>query len=294
MKKLLFSLHLAIYMSHINAMTPYTEHKAGYSILPQEIRHHIIYCATVNTTTEKPKEATKAAKTLSYINKQFNTDINHSEFTNNLIISLSHKYRCAHQTITRYLKTPQARRVLTLQYKLRRLCFAKKDDDLALNLKKLIAQGVNLEFTYNHDKHQKTPLMISMHHNNNMFSHLLQHGANINGCNSHGITAFHLAISTRSNKRSLIQLAQNGNLNINQQNKRGENVLLHYITHIKKTHINESFIATIINLLIMGVDPEQANIKGLTPLEAAQKLNSPITIGLIKDAIAARKAASHA
>jgi hypothetical protein len=283
MKNRLIFLSFITSITHINAMIINNTH--DYALLPPEIQFNIILFATDKTSIKKPKEATKIVSTLTQINKQFNIDINDPKFSDNIIKNFAHKYRCSHETIARYLHTYQTQKRLALQYELKQLCCRKEDDNLFLKLGKLLTDNIDLEFTYSHYAEHKTPLMIAMNYNNNMFEYLLNYGANINGCNTHGNTALHLAASDPINEHYCILLITNPTIAINQQNKRGESALLRSLTH-KKGSSNRTFTTIIKNFLNYGTDPELTDKKGLTPLAAAKKLRKKYKIiELIKAAI---------
>jgi hypothetical protein len=283
MKNKLIFLSFIISVTHINAMITNRSH--NYEILPPEIQLDIILFATNKTSVEKPKEATKIVRTLTQINKQFNIDINDPQFSDNLINNFAHKYLCPHETIARYLHTYQTQKRLALQYQLKQLCCCTEDNNLFLKLGKLLTDNIDLEFTYTHYSQQKTPLMIAMSYDNNMFEYLLNYGANINGYNTHGNTALHIATSDPINRDYCMLLITNPTIAINQQNKRGESALLRSLTH-KKGAVNRTFITTIRSLLNVSSDPELTDKKSLTPLEAAKKLRKKDKIiELIKAAI---------
>lgn len=283
MKKFLFFLSFIICTLQLNAMIVNNSH--DYDTIPPEIQCKIIDCVTQNASPQKPKDASRTINTLTRVNSLFNSHINDPKFSDKLIHFFAHKYHCSHQTIARYLHTEQSKKRLFLQYKLKRLCCLDQDINLLPTLTDLISQGVNLEFTYNHNNTQKTPLMIAMHYNNNMFQSLLEHGANINGCNTHGITALHQAANRPINMQYLTQLTSNPAVAINQRNNRGETALLHCLTHRKRSFINGWFIEAVKKLIDAGVDPEMTNIKGLTPLIAAQRLRKQTIIRMIQNAL---------
>lgn len=242
-----------------------------YDVLPPETQNIILYFATHNPPTETIKDASKIIRPLLLVDTKFNAIIDQPQFSDNLIKNLSSKYHCSHETVARLLQTKQSKLRLNMQLQLKDLCCIPKGNPLSPTLNQLIADNVDLEFTYNHEHQQKTPLMMAMSFDNNMFDHLLEQGVNINGYNSSGITALHLAVNHPINEVYCTQLITHPAININQQNKRGETALLYFLNHIKRP-IKPHAIAILKNFLDAGADATIANKYGLTPLSAAEKL----------------------
>ena len=224
----------------------------------------------------------------------FNALINNPTFSDSLINTFARKFYCSHETIARYLATKQAKQRLVLQYQLKNWCRLTTSIfnlPYAHNLlDQLIAQNIDLEFTYNYGQYQKTPLMISLDYSYNMFTLLLNAGANINGCNSHGLTPLKLVTIYPINPEYTKLLTQ-PDLNINQQNKYGESALLRCLIRRKDSpqnlgqRITASFLTMIAKLLNAGADPELANHAGMTPLDAAQRLRNEEILLIIQHAI---------
>lgn len=277
MNKILFFL---IFTMHNSAL--YSMH-FDYQALAPELQCLVLSFAA--TQAKKPREATRIINALALTNKQFNADINDQKFGDNLIKKFSEKYCCSHETIAKQLHTKQAKERLALQYKLKSLCCHQQNNRLCLNIDKLISQGVDLEFTYNHCGQQKTPLIIAISNNNDvLFQYLLTLGVNINGCNAHGITALHLAC-IQPDVHYATQLITHPEIAINQLNKRHENALLYCLIH-RKTRVKPSFVNLCAELINAGSDPECTNKQGQTPLKVSEDLrrNNAI-IQLLNNAI---------
>lgn len=281
--KLIF-MSLTICASIINGME--LNNFQQYESLPAEIQNIIIYFATNHPAAKKPKEAAQIIRNLYETSSNINAIINTPKFNINLINNLAHKYKCSHQSIAQFLNTQQSKKQLALQHKLKQLCYYTEDSNLLPQLNDLISQGIDLEFTYNGYPCHKTPLMIAMDHDNNMFEYLIAYGANINGCNLHGATVLHLAVNTPINKHYIAQLVTNPAIAINQQNCRGENALLHCLTR-KNLPGNRLLTAIVQILLKAGADPGNSNRrrKYLNPLIAAQTLGHQPIINIIEKAL---------
>jgi ankyrin repeat protein len=274
---------------HLNASTePTTASFNCCPLLPPDIQKRIIDFAANDTTEKKPKIATKTFNALSLTNKSFNALINDQIFSDKLINDFAKKFYCSHETIAKLLNTKRAKIRLNIQYELRALCCWESTINLTPQLKSLIAQGANLEFTYNHKYLYKTPLMFAATGNNGIFNYLLKK-ADINTSTSHGLTLlkFVTTYPIRPNilnpisPNILEKLLKHPDLNVNQQNKHGETALLCCL--IQRPTIS---VTNMILLLTAGADPECANKYNLTPLMAAQNLGNQFIIDLIQDAIA--------
>ena len=260
-------------------------------ILPEEMRNIITYFATNGTSAKTLKEATQTTRTLLGTNKELYTFINKPLFSDNLIKDLAIKYHCSHETVAKSLRTKQSKQRLTLQYKLKQICCLEEDNKLLPQLNKLVSDGVDLEFTYNHQAYQKTPLMMTLSYDNNMFEYLLDQGANINGTNSLRVSALQLAASDPINENYCIQLITHPKIEINQQNNRGETAFLYCLTRTNNKQTNRALARILRELLKAGANPKCSDKKGLTPLKAAQQLRKTRTIiNIIKQAISPKKA----
>jgi hypothetical protein len=274
----------------------------NYKLWVPDVQNVIIDFSTIYTTEKKPKEAAYTANALARTNKQLNALINDPTFSDNLINTFAHKFRCSHESIARFLHTKQAKQRLALQYELKKLCYVQNfvpnyasgihlKDCMTKDLDTLITRKVDLEFTYNHKRLQETPVMISLKYKNPMFKLLLEKGANINGCNSHDLTALNLTLTLPLYQNRYSKLLECPQLAINQQNKRGESALLRCLIHKKPFRrnvffgISLSFITMIRDLLEAGADPELANNEGVTPMDAAKLLGNADLIRIIQHAI---------
>ena len=198
-KLFILSLILCLQQSHTMKLVRNTTHTdfPAYSLCPSDIQNIIFDFATNNTLAKKPKDATLTVYALSLTNKKFYELINNQEFSDKLIHNFAHKFSCSHETIALYLNTTQANNRQALQHELKTLCCFKyrpfnKENSKIITLNELIKKGADLEFTYNYGPSPKTPLMISLDYNNDMFPLLLKKGANINVCNSHALSALKL------------------------------------------------------------------------------------------------------
>lgn len=258
-----------------------------------------IVTQTITNPFDKPRNITRTINTLTKVNKQLNRAINTPTFNDKLIDNLAHKLHCSHETIALLLSTKQSKQRLTLQKELKKLCcysYIHVTPGIhkwtANNLKKLIKQDVNLEFTYNdRDNSQKTPLMLSTKRYNPMFELLLEEEekVNINTCNNQGVTLLNLLTESSFDSKHCMTIITHPKLIINQQNKRGESALLRCLIRKKPTRITLVFITIIRELLKAGADPELGNKYGETPLTAAQQLNDERVISLITEAIKNKK-----
>jgi Ankyrin repeats (3 copies) len=260
--------------------------------LHHDIRLYLIDSIAIDIFPNKPRTAARTIKALSHTCKQFNIDINDPHESNRLVKIIAKKYYCSHESISKFLHTRQAKKQYLVQCELKKLCCSTRDNNLLAELDTLISKGVDLEFTYNHDYYQKTPLMIaSNNYNNNMFEYLLKRKANINGCNSYGMTMLHLA--THRPKRSFIKLIQQPGIVFNQQDEHHKTALLYCIMR-RKDPADAHFITMIIKFLEANTDPEATNTNGLSPLVAAEQLKDndekELVIQLIRDAITRKQA----
>lgn len=305
MKKITLFLSLAICVIHINAMkrpctcidrrkTLYrkitesqnSEHPFDFPSLPQDMQNIVLNFVTNNTTESKPKNATETVNALAQTNKALNKIINEQNFSDKLIKNFANRFFCSQETIAKYLQTAQSKERLFLQYDLKNLCTHPKNKKiLSRSLNQLIAKGVDLEFTYNHEHIHKTALMICAKNNRNMFSLLLEKGVDINNGNVYGITTLHLASSYPVDSSLVDVLISYRNLDINRQTKNGKTALLLCLIDRLKRSVVVGFINTIVVLLKAGVDPELADNRGCTPLAVAQKLGNQRIVLLIQNAI---------
>ena len=281
------------YLASQKSKIPIVENAAPF--LPQELHPIIIYYATNDISTKSIKEATRTFKALLLTDKKFNAVLKTQLYTDNFIKDLAAKYHWSHQSIARSLDTPQAKHRINLQEKLRTLCCTPEGNDkrLSKTLNNLIGEGVNLEFIYNHKSEQKTPLMISMDYDNNMFKHLREYGANINGTNSLGMSPLHVAVSDPINETYCMQLITTPEIAINHRNFNGETPLLHSLIHTPHVNTNRPLVKIVKAMLKAGADPECPNKftdrRKQTPLKEAEKLKNRQLINTIQQAIKNKK-----
>lgn len=244
---------------------------------------------------KKPQKATNLINALSKVNKKFNLAINNSQFNKDLVNMLAAKLYCSHQTIAQQLHTQQANKYLKLQLQLKKLCctyyqypprpITRTKNETKLN--NLIAQDVNLKFTYNHKNQQKTALMIAIDYHNGMFK-LLVDKANINTSNSYGMTALKYSLTPSIAGLYSIRLIKDPTIIIDQQNQYGETALLRLLIYRQNNPVTDLFLTILTQLLNAGADPEQKmqkRGKTITPLSAAEQLNDERVTDLIKLAI---------
>jgi ankyrin repeat protein len=269
---------------HNQTKTQQTEPFDYVSLVP-DIQKIVIDFSTNNTTAKTVKEAAQTINALAQTNKKFNILINEPLFSKNLIKNLAIKFDCSHETIAKSLCTQQTKQQLKLQYKLKNLCYTQRNV-LPTQLSEFIAQHVDLDFTYNDDLSNKTLLMMSIRRaKNDIFNFLITEGANINNCNTNGLTALALTTEWKIHASYLTQILSHPQLTINQQDKNGTSALLHCLMSRKSHPITSTFIITVKKLLDAGADPELANNDGLTPLIAAQDLGNNQLITIITKAI---------
>jgi ankyrin repeat protein len=256
--------------------------------LPPEMQ-----CAILNfipISTRNPKEAIKMIRTLCLTSKPFYDEVNSPKYSDNLIKKLATQYYCSHETIAKRLRSKQAKERLALQYELKNVCCSPYTLNQCEQLDILISRGIDFEFTYNHCHLQKTPLMLTMSYNNGMFQRLLDYKANINGCNSHGTTALHLACKTLP-MSNIVQIINHPNIAINQPNNAGDNALLYCCNHHRLT---KRLFKLCQRLLKAGSDPECTNKRGINPLYVLtvihQLPNNHRLVVLINEAIAQKHA----
>ena len=308
MKKVIIVMSCIMFCTHINGMKrpshyivedkdiygriihPNKRHKKEivpfyYEALPTELQKLIFDFATIETRAEKPKVAAKTINALTKVNREFSGKINEKPFSDQLIKNLAHKFFCSHETIARYLQTHASRKRLCLQNDLRRLCYFNNDAIVTQQVNGLIAEGVDLEFTYNHHGFQQTVLAISLSFRNCMFELLLAKGANINSRNAHGWSPLHFIAVAPAKYPHLPKLIDHPSLDINKQNGRGETALLRTIIQAHEKGIDFKFIDFILHLLNHNADPEIPNKLGLTPLTMAEYTGCELIINLINNAI---------
>ena len=270
--------------------------KNNYVCIP-DIENIITQYVFQYPLSNKPSEATQIINTLTKVNKTFNVIINKPHFSDSLINNFAQKLYCSHETIARLLSTHQSKQRFSLQKQLKILCYysytyitpdARQWNQNILN--RLIAQDINLEFTYNdRDNQQKTPLMLCAIRSNAMFDLLLETNVDINTYNNHGISLLQFLTKWPIDSKRCTTIITHPKLIINQQNRHGETVLLRCLIRRKPIHVTPALITIITELLSAGADPKLADKHGTTPLMAAQKLNDERVINLIKQAIENKK-----
>ncbi len=284
---------LIFFISNVNAMkrkynniiikTAMRNNIVSFDFLPNDIHNIIIDFCTNNSVAKKLNEATLMINALVRTDKKFNSIINGPQFNDKLIDNLAYKFYCSHETIAQSLGTKQSKKRLGVQRQLKHLCLDYRPfyESIDKRLQRLIAQGVNLEFSYNHISNNisrpKTALMISMStgyslHGHTILEALLKHGANVNSSNSHGLNALHLAVEWPIKPYYYKRLLAHPSLIINQQNKWGDNALLHCLTERNSSTITFSLITLLHNFLKAGANPKLANKKGFTALDLVQRL----------------------
>ena len=261
----------------------------AFTSLPLDLQNIIFNFTTINTTAEKPKIAAHTIKSFALTNKNLCKKINTAQFSDQLIKNLAEQFSCSHETISKFFGTQQAKKRLKLQYKLKNLC-SPRHETITHELQNLLKLGIDLAFTYNDHSLQKTALAMSTNQPRK-YDVLLEHGAHINGTNSHGRAALHFIVTnypTYFGFDYFIQntfFAKNKALYINQQDKKGNSPLLLSLIKADKKIINMQFILMITALLNNQADPELANKKNLTPIDAAWSLGNWRIINLIVNAI---------
>lgn len=128
------------------------------------------------------------------------------------------------------------------------------------------------------DDKEGTALLIAIEINNcPIIQTLLKHGANINKTRSNGITPLMFAVMHK-NTDTIQCLLNRPNIVIDKQDIEGTTALLGSILFLQDRLI-------IKQLLDAGADPEIADNKDLTPLQAAQETGDQEIIDLIQNAI---------
>ena len=232
-----------------------------FTQLPIEVREHIIYLLSLETTATSLKTAALTINSLAQVNKELNTLINNPQFCLQIIKHLSKKFKCSDEETANVLQTQEAKRLIKLQNELKLFCesappktfFDITIKSSVISLASLIEQGVDLNFTY-----------ASQFYNT--------------------YTTFTPLIHALAKPEVLEQLCavEKNKLNINQCNLEGNTALIRAI--------NRQLIPSIHILLDAGADPKLANFAGLTPLAAAQDTGNKEIIDLIHNAIKERDA----
>lgn len=225
-----------------------------FTDLPQDMQNRIIQLLNLEITAESLEVAAKTINSLAQVNTKLNQKINDSQFCLQLIKYLAQKYDCSDEQAAEMLRTQEAKRRLELQKTLAHLCSKKiylfdtvKDTE---RFEKICQEGVDLNFTY---KGNITPLELSLFSGNDAF--------------------FETLCSVEENP-----LDGNKRLDRNKRITKGGGTALIIAAKIHKP-------AYVKILLDTGADPELANFKGITPLQAAQEENNQTIINLIQDAI---------
>lgn len=262
-----------------------------FADLPFDKQYLIITLLTKKDKATSLEEAAKNINALAQTNKELNELINDPKFCLKLIKSLAQQFNCSDETAAKMLRTKEARRRLSLQSRLRSLCYASKPSKKSFE--SLCEQGVDLEFGnfwQTDDTDWISPLMCAAQNNNiSMIKYLLDKGVNVNQCNGRGTTAL-----MRSRKTLSIRLLCSApDININQQDFDGDTALMYaiktYAAHVliletASTLVDPTTIRVKI-LLAAGADPEIADNNGVTPLQAAQQTENQDIIDLIQNAI---------
>jgi hypothetical protein len=258
-----------------NKIAPFKKQKMKFPIQPHQ-------------TGFKPKEATAAIWSLSYVNKFYNRKINDVSFSNALIQNLSNKFFCTNETIAHNLATRTALEQLKLQMDLKRICFSLNMSPVVIqnNLNYLCKKNVNLDFTYNHKGQHRTPLMLCIERNSNALQPLLDSGANINAGNVFGVTPLMLEAEFTILPTHVGKLLAHANIIVDQQNRWGESALLCTLKKQNRYSVSAGFIHLVKQLLKAGADPKLADKYGNTPLSIAQFWQDLRILQPIENAIA--------
>lgn len=263
-------------------------HEFNYADLPLDLKLVIFDFMINNSSERKPRGALQTVNALYRTNKLFYQLINEEEFQKNLINNFANKFYCSHETIAYNLRTHKARDCLYLQYQLKNLCLFGSDINIRHRLNRLLANKIDLTFTYNHNTSVQPAIMIAAKNNNLAFNALLPL-VDLHAQTPHGLTLLQMVTTYRIALNPIKTILKMPTLDVNQTNRRGETALLRCLIQREKvkptSRFNTTFIKTVDKLLKAGADPEKPNNNGLRPLTVAYDLGNQEIIDLIQNAI---------
>jgi hypothetical protein len=231
--------------------------------LPKEVQRIILDYVKSNINAEKPREATDLIRTLMRVDKTFNQHMKLQKYQDEVIKNFAERYRCSHETIAKYLHTPASRRRLFRQYELKNLLYC--EDIIRTSCMERLKYKIDLEFTYNRKNGPHSILMASKEFGDGTTRFFLNHGADVNGCNAHGMTPLMVATQDPRRESYLSSLLEHPSLEINKQNKQGETALLRLLKR------NDTIFDHVVQALLdAGADPRLPDKQGFTPFITAK------------------------
>ncbi len=281
------------FLSYIHAEQEQPIEPFRFTELPQDVQAVITSLLFAGVTATSLKEAAQAINALAQVNKELNTLINDPNFCLKTIKTLSQKFNCSNETAAEILQTKEAKNRLAIQKRFIQIIQSESNNPIRNNLKYVCQDGFDLEFTYNNPTQSKyfaekflTPLMIaSVNPQTSVINLLLKQGSNINQTTDKGKTALMLAAEysvVNSHMSAIKALLASPKLNINQQDEIGNTALIYAIENSSNNNYNFKNVEFLIEA---SADPELANHKKLTPLQAAQAGGYQRIIDFIQEAI---------
>ncbi|HEX4069500.1 MAG TPA: ankyrin repeat domain-containing protein [Candidatus Babeliales bacterium] len=267
--------------------------------LPTDVQTEIIQLLASSCTDKTLEESTQTINALARTNKYLNNLINDPQFNLELIKSRAKQFNVADMKVARELHTKASKKQLKIQLMLAKIMKEpieeQENDGVLPKLNKLL-QGfkvedktykVDLDFTYrlNTESPEYTsPLVYAVQHDNKfLINYLIKNGANINQAGYNGKTP----LMYTENAEIITFLAEQPNLNINQQDAQGNTALLRAIQNYfpEDEESGEQNIALIQALLDNNANPTIANNNGATPLKAAEDIGDQEVIDSVQHAI---------
>lgn len=257
--------------------------------LPPETQYQIINLLFTTIHANTITIAGQTINTLAQINYELNALINNPQFCYELIKYLSKKFDCSDETTCMALQTQEAQKRLQIQklfeMLLREELFNKKEFN---NFYQQYKATVDLNFTYKYypDLDFKNSLLICATKTNinkaAKIAWLLNtKNINVNYANKFGITAL-MECAITADHNTLRLLCNYPTININQKNNNGDTALMMLCKYSPTAQFNRQNLRVLVNA---GADPDIANNKGLTPLQAVNNGNNQNAIDLITEAI---------
>ena len=276
-----------------------TDDTFPFGQLPTDTQTEIIKLLASSCTNQTLKESTQTINALAQTNKHLNNLINDPELNLQLIKNRAKQFNVSDVAVAKALQTQASKHQLKIQAALKKIINnideEQENGGVLPKLNRLLKgfelenklYKVDLDFTYrwNQDSQEySSPLMHAIQNDDNfLINYLLKNGANINQAGFNGKTPLMYV----NNAETIIFLAKQPGLNINQQNSSGSTALLQAIQNYfpEDEENKEQNIAVIQTLLNSGANPTIANDTGDTPLKAAQATGDQEVIDMIQAAI---------
>lgn len=249
----------------------------NFTGLPEDVRNTIIMLLGENSSATSLHVAAQAINALAQTSKELHQLINDPQFCLKIIKHLAEQFNCSDEAAAQALQTKEAKHRLNMQNQFKMLflqkdAFNKEEFNLLYAKYKELGMFIDLNFTYGNDDNKQTLLLIAstlQQDNTAKVECLLNTNAvNVNCVNKYGFTPLMLCAINSTDSKAVELLCQFPNININQQNNKGETTVMYLCTIC---HLGAFIPANLQILLNYGADPEIKDNKNMTPLQAAAR-----------------------